>query len=237
MLSCKSNHSWGISYNKRAVDSNETLRLQPPLLTSLQRSPIQNSGGKMVAGRYVTMPYDFSPSAYSIPQDLFRRALYSTSHRISCIGMSVTSHPLQTSSSQIVGSTTLVNSSSIRPHISRSRSDLRIASGRILRCWRCAWSSQLYCRSLICGLLTDIIHNSGRRIFRITSLQRSNNYPSSSWRGCRKGARDPVPYTYMHIVLHSTWYLYSIGILPRILWMLLIPCWSSHGLSCPRTYR
>ena len=137
MPSCKSNHSWRRSYNEGTLDSNETLRLQPPLLTSLQRSPIQNSGGKMVAGRYVIMPHDFSPSAYSTA-GLFRRALHYTSHRTSCIGMSVTSHPLQTSSYQIVGSTTLVNSSSIRPHIFRSRSDLRIASGRILRCWRCA---------------------------------------------------------------------------------------------------
>ena len=36
-----------------AIFRNEALRLQPPLPTSLQRSPVQGSGGKQVAGRSV----------------------------------------------------------------------------------------------------------------------------------------------------------------------------------------
>ncbi|KAL5529682.1 hypothetical protein ACEPAG_5667 [Sanghuangporus baumii] len=51
---------------------NETLRLQPPVATSLQRSPLEGSGGVMVAGRLVPE----STSLYVPPYPLHRDGRY-----------------------------------------------------------------------------------------------------------------------------------------------------------------
>ncbi|EJD02378.1 high nitrogen upregulated cytochrome P450 monooxygenase 2 [Fomitiporia mediterranea MF3/22] len=48
---------------------NETLRLQAPLSTSLQRSPIENSGGKLVAGRFIPESTAIYIPSYALHRD------------------------------------------------------------------------------------------------------------------------------------------------------------------------